>query len=114
MDFIFQWIDVVWLPLGLAVVHKAQRPVAAAFFIGSMVMMRLLIEMMGAIGYPYGLIGLMDLSVQKRGLITYSVFYLLYIILLYISPRVFRPVLLGASITVFFIAAMSFCFIMVL
>ncbi len=114
MAFILQWIDVLWLAIAMAVVHPRQRLIAGGFFIGCMLMMRLLVELMESIGYPHGLIGLMDSAVRMRALIVYSIFYLLYIILLYVSPRGFQAVLLGASISVFFMAALLTTFVMVL
>ncbi len=114
MGFILQWIDVLWLPAGLAVVHKQQRFYAAGFFTGSMIMMRLLAELMESIGFPNGMIGLLHGAVSLRGLIVYSLSYLFYILFLYARPQTPPALLLAGSISVFFITAVLFTIIMVL
>jgi hypothetical protein len=114
MDFVIQWIDLAWPALGLAILHRHQRLTAAGFFIGSMVMMRLLTELMESIGYPRGLIGLMDSPVHVRGLVLYSIFYPLYIFFLYTRPQTPQSILMAVSITIFFTTSLLFTLVMVL
>ncbi len=114
MDFLYQWIDIIWLPLALYIVQKQKRWLMAAFIIANMVMMRLLVELMDSIGYPAGILPLMTSPVFDRALMTYTVFNMLFIILAHYSPRTHQHVFIGAGITVFFMAAVTSTLIMLL
>lgn len=114
MALILQWIDLVWLALALCVARKDQRAWVAGFFIASMVMMRLLVELMQSIGYPYGIIGLMATPIHTRGLIFYSAVYLIYILFFHFSPNAKGTLLMAASIAFFFAAFFATAFLMVL
>lgn len=111
---ILNWADLIWFPLAFFAVHKSQRVIVAGFLVASMVMMRLLAELVSSIGYPFGLLGFWDLHVFLRGLIVYSIFYGLYLLLAFFSPGSFRVVLLAASISIFFITALAAVIVMVL
>lgn len=111
---IIPYADLAWFPLALLVVHRSQRVIVVAFLAASMLMMRLLVELVSSIGYPFGLLGFWDMHVFLRGLIVYSIFYALYLLLAFFSPGSFRVVLLAASISVFFITALAAVIVMVL
>lgn len=114
MDMIYQWIDLIWLPLGLFVAEKNKRIWMAAFMICNMVMMRLLVELMTSTGYEHGILPFMTSHVFDRGLVVYSIFYMLFCILAHYSPRSDKHVFMGASITVFFIAGVTATIVMLL
>ncbi|MCB9982762.1 MAG: hypothetical protein H6861_03675 [Rhodospirillales bacterium] len=114
MNFIIQYIDVLWLPLGLLAVHKPQRGWAAGFFIGCMVMMRLQAELIISTGYENGFLGLFETSVHRRGQIAYSVFYVLYIALAVYSPNTKGVILMAASISMFFTAMLVSMIVMII
>ena len=114
MAFILQYIDLIWLPVGLAVVHKQHRAMAAGFFIGCMVMMRLQSELMYSTGYTSGFLGLFEMNVHSRAQITYSIFYVIYIALAIYSPGTKGPVFLAASISIFFAALFTSMIVMVI
>jgi hypothetical protein len=111
---ILQWIDVIWLPLAWFVVHKEQRLWAVGCILSCMVMMRMLSELMISIGYPRGLIGLWSMPVHDRGLLVYSFFYFVYLVLAYYSPYSKGALFMAASITIFFAASFTYALVMVL
>lgn len=114
MKFVLQWIDVAWLVMALVLARKDQRMLVLAFFIGSMAMMRLLVELMVSIGYPYGIVGLLGTPVLTRGLILYSIIYVAYMAFLRLSPNAKGTLLMAASIGFFFIAFFVTALVMVI
>ncbi len=114
MKFLLQWIDLAWLALALPVARRDQRVWVFGFFIGSMVMMRLLSELMESIGYPAGIMGFWVTPVFTRGLLVYSVFYMIYIMLIYFSPNAQGTMLMAASLGLFFLAFFTFALLMVI
>ena len=104
MDLILQWIDLIWLPITLAVVHKYQRAFAAGYILSCVFMLRLQTELLMSTGFKDGFTGLIDMTAFDRGLITYSLFHIVYIIMAIYSPSSQRAVFLSASITIFFAA----------
>lgn len=114
MDFILQWIDFIWLPVIVAVVHKKQRLLAAGMFFSCALMMRLQIELITSTGFETGFLPFMTSGVQSRGLAVYSIFYMIYTLLAFYSPRTKKPVFLAASITIFFAALVVSMIVMLL
>lgn len=114
MSFILQWIDVIWLPLAYLFVHKEQRMWALGTILGCMAMMRMLTELMQSINYPAGIIGLWSMPVHNRGLLVYSVFYLVYLLIAHYSPLARSAVFMATSIMIFFASAVSFALVMVI
>ena len=111
---IYQWLDLIWIPIGLFVVKKEQRLWVLGFFSGCMLMMRMQVELMNATNYPTGFINLMSSTAFDRGLVIYSVFYVLYLTLAHYSPNARGPVFVAASISIFFMAFFTSSIIMVL
>ena len=114
MSFILQWIDLMWLPIGLASVHKPQRALSAGFFISCMIMMRLQIELMHSTGYSNGFTTLMTSDVSIRALVVYSLFYAIYIIMAVYSPKTTGTIYMAASISIFFAALFTSMIVMVI
>lgn len=114
MDFLLQWIDLIWLPLAFFVAGKSQRPAVMGFFAACMIMMRLQVELVETTGYMNGFLGLVDMSARARAIMTYSAFYAIYLVLLLFSPYSRGPVLMAASISVFFAALFTSMIVMVL
>jgi len=77
-------------------------------------MMRLQVELVYSTGFAQGFTGLVEMDVYSRGQITYSVFYVLYIVLAIYSPGTKGPVFMAASISVFFAALFTSMLVMVL
>lgn len=111
---VYPYIDALWIPLALLVVHRHQRFFVLGFLLACMFMMRLLIELVESTGYPRGIIGLLDAPLFARGLAVYSFFYALYLLLSYLSPGSFKVVLMAASITLFFAATICAAIVMIL
>ncbi len=114
MELIFQWIDLAWaLPMSL-MLHKPQRLMGLGLLGSCMLMMRMMSELMISIGYPSGIMNILKNDVFTRGLIIYSVFYFLYIIMSHYSPDTKGTIFLAASISIFFGASFTFALAMVL
>lgn len=113
MKFVLQWIDVAWLILALVAARKDQRLWVIAFFAASMVMMRMLVELMAYIGYPHGITGLVGMLVQTRAMLLYGLFYIAYIAFFYYSPGAKGTLLMAGSIGFFFAAFFTTAIIMI-
>lgn len=114
MNEILQWIDLVWLPVSLLVVHKGHRVMAMAYFAACMLMLRLQVELISSIGYPTGILPLMSSGLFIRGLVVYSLFHAGYLVIAYFSPGSEKSVFLAASISIFFAALFTSMIVMVL
>jgi len=114
INFIYQWIDVLWLGAVFFAVHKPHRLYALGFILSCMFMMRLQIEMMSGIGYEQGILAFMDSHIHVRLMVIYSIVYILYFVMAYYSPNTKGAVFLAASISVFFFALFLSIFLMVL
>lgn len=108
------WLDVVWIPVAGLVVHKGQRIKAMAFVILCMMVMRLQIQIIQSFGFAKGFTGLWEASLYHRGLVTYSVFILIYLLLSYFSPYTRGVIYLAASISIFFMAFLVSSFVLVI
>lgn len=114
MNFIYEYLDVLWLPVALLIVKRHQRFVVLGFFVFCMVMMRMQIELMASIGYPNGLLGLIGYDAKIRGLAVYSLAYVIYLVLVLFSPYARGTLLMAASISVFFAALLTSMIVMCL
>ncbi len=104
---LYQWIDLLWLPVGLAAVHKGQRLLTLGFIGTCILMLRAQVELMEHIGYGRGFLpGLLESAVYPRGLAVYGFFIALFLLLAYLSPRTGGVIYLAAAIGIFFV---SFC-----
>lgn len=113
-DLIYRWIDILWLPIAFFTVHKRHRWWALGFIAGCMVMMRLQSELMEYGGYDHGILGLMTSHVFSRGLVTYSVYYMLFLIMAHYSPRTEGVVFMAACLSIFFMAMFTTVVVMLL
>jgi len=111
---IFNYIDLIWLPIALFVVHKEQRIITAAYFISCFIMMRLQIEMLHAMGFPTGILPIIKYPVEITAMVVYMVFYVAFIALAYWSPRTNKHIFLAASISIFFATMLTAMVIMLL
>lgn len=114
MDVLYQWLDLLWLPIVLFIVTKEQRLWAVGFLFSCMLMMRLQVEVMHEIGYTKGFTNLLTSTAFDRGLVVYSIFYVAYLILAHYSPNTKGPMFIAGSISIFFMAFFSSTFIMLL
>ncbi len=114
MKFVLQWIDLGWLIMAYFIARKDQRAWVMGFYISSMLMMRLLTELMVSINHPNGLIGLVETPVHTRALILYSLSYVAYMLFIYFSPNAKGTLLMATSIAIFFASFFTTALVMVL
>ncbi|MCB9988190.1 MAG: hypothetical protein H6868_02520 [Rhodospirillales bacterium] len=110
-QFIYQWVDFLWLPAAWFVVHKHQRWFVLGFIFVCLLTFRTQVELMESIGYGTGILALMKSSVYNRGLIIYSIIFALYMILAYFSPGTQKVIFFAASLSIYILA---FCFSMIM
>lgn len=111
---IMDWIDLAWVPITALAVHKGQRFKAVMFVLCCVLTLRLQLELMDEIGYPKGILPFMDQPLMERGLITYSAFIAVFLILSHYSRESDGYVYIAAAITVFMIAFCVSSFILIL
>lgn len=83
-------------------VHKPHRWWALGFVISSIVLIRLMVEVMTYIGYEFGIMGFWDAHVHTRGVIVSSFFYILFLLLAHFSRRTEGVVFMAACLSIFF------------
>lgn len=103
---LYQWIDLLWLPVAMLAVHKGQRLKTAVFLLVCIMTLRAQVELMQSIGHPNGLMGLIKAGAYERGLIVYGIVFALFLVLAYFSPNTKGIVFFAATLTVYII---SFC-----
>ena len=99
---IYYWIDLIWVPIMFFGVHKPHRWWALGFVISSIVLIRLMVEVMTYIGYEFGIMGFWDAHVHTRGVIVSSFFYILFLLLAHFSRRTEGVVFMAACLSIFF------------
>lgn len=114
LDLAQNWIDLLWLPVAVLVVHPPQRVKAAAFVVLCAVVMRLQVQIIESTGFDTGFTGWIESSSHMRGLMVYSVFIMLYLILSYFSPETRGAIYLAASLSLFFMAFVASTIVMVI
>lgn len=108
--FIYQWIDLVWLPIGWFAVHKQHRVKTMAFLITCILTLRTQVELMQSFGLDTGLLPVMDTPLLSRGLIVYSIIIAFFLVLAHYSPRTSKMIFFAACLTIYIFA---FCVSMV-
>lgn len=102
--FVWEWLDITWIPLAWMIVHRSQRLKATGFILLCMAVLRLQIDIAHSFGASKGLTGFFDWPLILRGYATYGFFIFLFLVLSYFSPRTRGAVYLAASLTIFFMA----------
>ena len=100
-DLIYQWLDCLWLPLGLVMVRRGQRLMTLAFIATCIITLRTQLELMQGIGRNHGFLNLINLGLYERGLIIYGLVIGLFLILAHFSPRTKGAIFLAAMITLY-------------
>ena len=100
-SFIYQWVDFLWVPLGFFVATKEQRWIVLAFILTCLLTLRMQIELMEETGYSSGFTGLFESAAHTRGMVTYSILIMLYLVLIHYSKKTRKIVLFAASITIY-------------
>lgn len=105
-SLIYQWIDLLWLPIGLIAVHKGQRIKTTLFILTCIFTLRTQIELMESTGYPDGILKLVPLGLYERGLIFYGLLIMLFLILAHLSPNTKGVIFLAAALSLYIL---GFC-----
>ncbi len=101
---LYQWIDLLWLPIALMVTHKGHRLLAAGFVLACMLTLRMQVELMDYTGHPYGFLGILGGDSFMRGLIAYGAIIALFLGLAHFSARTTRMVFLAAALSLYILA----------
>ena len=113
-ETLFQWIDLLWFGVVLAVLPRQLWIKASLFVLICVIMLRLQIELFESFGWETGYLPFLTLPLFARGLITYGVFTAVYLMLSAYSARINPFVYMAASITIFIIAFCVSSIVMVL
>ena len=111
---IYQWIDFIWLPIGLFVVHKHQRPLCFAFILTCLVTLRTQVELIESTGFNKGFLDIMDVSMLTRGMLVYSFVIMGFLVLAYYSPRTKGIIFFAALLSIYVLAFCLSMLVMVL
>lgn len=106
LSIIYQWIDLIWIPVALLFTRPGQRLLACGFVIVCVLTLRTQIELMESIHKGAGLLGWLDLGLYERGLIIYGFLIALFLILAHFSPNTKGVIFLAASLTLYIL---GFC-----
>ena len=109
-DMIAHWADLAWVPVGVIVVARRHRLIAAAFAAACVFTLRAQLELMASTGHPRGLTTLLDGDPLLRGQIVYSLVILVFLGMVGISRKENEVVVLAAAIAMYLI---GFCISMV-
>ncbi len=102
--FMTEWLDLLWIPVALAIVHKGQRLKSVFFVITCVACLRLQIGIMASTGYNFGFTGWFEMSSFRRGMIVYAIFIAIFLLLSHLSPYTKGPIYLAACLSIFFMA----------
>ena len=114
MADLYPWLDALWIPVFILMLHRNQKLWAAGFVVCNIIMLRMMAELMTWIGYPTGFITLLDVDLITRAMILHSAICLLYLTIALYSPKSDGPMFIGMSISLFFVTSVLFSVIMVL
>ena len=100
------WIDLIWVPIAFFVVAKPHRWYAVAFILSCLMVMRMQYELIaewgfGTEGFPNMLL---DSPPYLRGVVVYSLVFVLYLLLSHYSRKTAPVIYMAASISIFFVA----------
>lgn len=111
---LYPYIDLIWVVVALLTMHRGKRLFTCGFVLSCSLLLRLQVELMDRIGYHNGYFGLMKSDVFCRGLVTYSLFITLFMVLAYLSPGSDKNIHIAASITILIAAFCISTLVMVL
>lgn len=98
-------LDLIWVIIALLTVHEGQRVNAAVFCGACYMFLRLQIETLYAFEYPAGIFNILETDLYTRGLISYSITNILFLIASIWSPSTKGIMFIASAISAFIIAA---------
>lgn len=102
--YIYQWIDLIWLPIAWFAAHRPHRLLSLAFVVTCALTSRTQVELMESFGAYTGVLSILHTDLWSRALIVYSIVTAAFLILAHYSPRTDIAVFLGASIMIYVFA----------
>lgn len=114
MSLIYQWIDLVWIPIALLVAHKPHRLLTAGLILICALSLRLQVELMDSIGFDTGILSFMNTPLFQRGIMVYGFVIALFLVLAYFSPRTSKMVFFAAGLSIYILAVCLSTIIMIL
>jgi hypothetical protein len=114
LQTILPWADLFWVPVALAVAEPGKRLLTAGFAGACVLLLRLQVELLQELGLSRGFFGLMQSDILNRGMVTYGVFILFFLIIAHFSKGTYKTIHLAASITIMITAFCVSTLIMVL
>lgn len=114
MQYLLNWLDLVWVGIALFALHKGQRLKAVLFILSCVLALRLQVELMQEINYPNGIFHLLNFPLLQRGFITYGAFIAVFLILSHVSREKDPYIFIAASISVFTVAFCASTLVLVL
>ena len=103
-EIIYQWIDLLWLPVALLLAPKRLKIKSGIFVLTCVFTLRTQMELVESVGTSTGLINLFDSSIFHRGVIVYSIFIGLFLLMAVFSPKARTPVFMAAGISLYIMA----------
>ncbi|AGH99016.1 hypothetical protein [Micavibrio aeruginosavorus] len=98
---LYQWIDLIWIPIAMVVVHRGQVLKSLAFILACILTLRTQIEIMTSIGKPNGILGWLDMGLYERGLIIYGLLIGVFLVLAHFSPHTRGVIFLAATLSLY-------------
>jgi hypothetical protein len=103
---ILQWIDLLWVPVAFLAMEKGKKIKTCLYVLSCVLLLRLQVEFMSSMGAPNGLTGWVEIPSFTRGLVVYSIFILLFLMMAHFSKGGDKHVHIAASIVMLIL---SFC-----
>ena len=100
-SLLYQWMDLLWLPVGLVVSYKGQRLKTAAFVLICVFTLRMQIELMAETGHEAGFFAFLDAGPYERGLVVYGLVIAFFLTLVHFSPNTRGAIFLAAAISMY-------------
>jgi hypothetical protein len=114
MDILLNWLDLLWIPAAFMLLPLRQALKMTLLILSCVFTLRLQIELMEQIGYPYGILSLLDFPQLWRGYVVYGGFITLFFVLSKFSKNVSAYVFIAASLTFYFAAFFTSSVVMML
>lgn len=111
---LYQWMGLLWIPVALALVRKFQRLKTAIFIFTCIMSLQIQVELMESLGYPHGMTGLLKWGVYERGLVVYSIVFVLFLLLAHYSPNTRGIIFFAACLSIYIFSFCASMLIMVL
>lgn len=114
LNYLYDWLDFIWLPLALLIARKGQRIYCIMFVLMSIFVLRLQVELMQVLGFEHGFFKFLDYPALWRGYLAYGVFIALFLGLTRWSKEQDPYIFIAAGITIFVTAFCASTIFMVL